>query len=220
MSRDNLSTPNRGETWYEGRTIDTNNLLGVEVEGSTKIFEDITWGDRGVKGYRTGIRGVVCRLVRNMSGTTLLPKRLVVLDPTNPNRVKGYADTTALECYPVDEFLPAGGVANGDLFWIVIKGPAVCLTPMNGGVFGNTSINAGDSLCSLTTSIASTQTGTTAEIGRVATFVVVAATTIAQFTSLINFGLNNFGRAMSAKTSGQTNADILVDINRDKGGYP
>lgn len=220
MSRDNISTPNRGETMYQGVTPDLNDLKFAEIEGITKVFEDITWNAAGVKPARTGDRMVVCRLVRNMSGVTLYAKRLVQIDPTNPNRVTGYADTSALECYPVDEFLPAAGVPPGDLFWIVIKGPAMCLTPMDGGPFGNTSIAAGDRLQSLTTTGGSTGAGTTAKAGRVATFVVVAATTAGQFSDIINHVTNYIGRAMSAKTSGQTNADILVDIKRETNGYP
>jgi hypothetical protein len=218
--RDNISTPARGETWYQGGTIDTDNLAAVEREGDTKIFEDVDWSNTaGVKPHRSG-RKVVCRLVRNMSGITLYGKRLVTLDPTNPGRVTGFADTTAEECYPTDEFLPAAGVPNGDLFWIVISGPAVVLTPMTGAEFGATSIVAGDRIISLTTSGASTAAGTTGVPGRAAGFVFVASTTIAQMTDLVNLATNHVGRAMSAKTSGQTNSDLLIDVKRGGGGYP
>jgi hypothetical protein len=91
MSRDNFTTPERGMTMYNGATIDTNDLQFLQYEGQTKIFEDINWGAAGVKTVRTGGREVVCRLVRNMSGATLYPKRLVQLDPTNPGRVTGYS---------------------------------------------------------------------------------------------------------------------------------
>lgn len=211
MSRDNTSTPGRGETMYEGATPDTNNLNFVELEGQTKVFEDINWGAAGVKPYRSA-RKVVCRLVRNMTGTTLYPKQLVQVDPTNPNRITGLTVSTGQECYPVDEFLPAAGVPNGDVFWIVISGPAMVKTPMTGAEFQTASIAAGAILTSGTTNGGSTAAGSTAPAGRVAGFPVVASTTVAQFTDLLNVATNSLGKAMSGATSGQTNADLLVNI--------
>lgn len=217
--RDNITTPGRGETWFMGDTVDTSQDLSNFL-GFTKVFEDYKWDDRGIKSNRLGGRQVVCRLVKNASGITLYGKRLAQLDPANPNQVLGYANTTGGECYPIDEFLPATGVPSGDLFWIVIKGPAVVLTPMTGAGFATTSIAAGDALGSLTTAGASTQTGTTATAGRVAGFAVAAATTAGQFTDLLNFAINWVGKAISARTSGETNADLLIDVRRDKAGWP
>lgn len=220
MSRDNVSTPERGMTLYNGQVIDTSNLQYIEYEGQTKIFEDKNWGDRGVKSDRLNGREVVCRLVRNMSGQTLYGKRLVQLDPTNPGRVLGYSNTLAGEAYPVDEFLPAAGVPHGDLFWIVIKGPAVILTPMTGAEFQSTQITAGQVLVAGTTSAASTAAGTTGSAGRIGGFNAVAATTAGQFTDILNYAVNWIGRAISAATSGNTNTGILVDVKRGGAGYP
>lgn len=220
MSRDNTSTPGRGETWYEGATPDSNdNFEGVL--GVTKVFEDVDWGASGnVKPYRIGIRGVVCRLVKNVSGQTLYGKRLVQLDPTNPNHILGYQDTLAKECYPLDEFLPAGGLVNNDLGWIVIKGPAMCLTGFAGADFQTTSIAAGDRLIATTVNGGTTAAGTTGTAGRVAVFAIAAATTAGQFTQLLDAATNWIGRALTARTSGNTNTDILVDVNRERNGYP
>jgi hypothetical protein len=216
MSRDNDMPFGRGETWYNGRTIDTNNLDGYNVQGRVVMFESFVWSDRGVKSKRLHESQVICRVVRNNSGFALLPKRLVILDPVNPNLAIGLAVTTAVECYPVDEFLPSTGVPNGDLFYIVIAGPAMLLTPMAGAPFGTTSIATGDVLVGLTTSGGTTQSGTTANGGRVAGFNILASTTVAQFTDLFNAAVNWIGRAMSAVTSGQTNTDILVSVGRGK----
>jgi hypothetical protein len=115
MSRDNDSTPQRGETWYNGATIDTNNLSGLHLEGQEKVFEDILWsGTSGVKSDRSVSPGksVRCRLVRNMSGITLLPKKMVQLDASNPGRVTGYVVNTGQRGFPIDEFLPAAGVPS------------------------------------------------------------------------------------------------------------
>lgn len=211
MSRDNTSTPGRGETMYMGSTIDTANLSFVDLEGQVKVFEDIDWGAAGVKPSRSA-RKVVCRLVRNMTGLALYPKQLVSIDPASPNRILGNTVTTGQECYPVDEFLPAAGVPDRDVFWIVVSGPAMCKTPMTGAEFQTTSIAAGAILTSGTTNGGSTAAGTTAPAGRVAGFPIVASTTVAQFTDLLNVAINSLGKAMSGATSGQTNANILVNI--------
>lgn len=220
MSRDNISTPERGETWYEGDTPDPNDLSFETIIGMTKVFEDINWGDKGVKSYRTGARQVVCRLVRNVSGQTLYGKRLVQIDPTNPNHILGYSITLAQEAYPLDEFLPAAGLQHGDLGWVIIKGPAIVSTPMTGAEFQTASIAAGANIIAATHNAASTAAGTTGVPGRASGFTIVAATTAGQFTDLTNSIINRIGRAMSAITSGQTNADILVDVRRDNAGWP
>lgn len=219
MSRSNVPPFERGSTWYNGRTIDTNNYEGVELEGRTCIFEDKNLSSTGpVKSDRT-TRQVTCRLVRNVSGITLYAKRLVQLDPTNPGRVTGYQNVLFGECYPVDEHLPATGVPHGDLFWIVVGGPALVLTSFDGAGFNATSIVAGDQLGALTTAN-STGSGTTGVAGRAAAVLAVnvALTTNTQYNELLRYATGWFGRAMSAKTSGNTNADILVDVGWRRGG--
>ncbi len=223
MSRDNDVMIERGSTWYAGRTIDTANYEGVDREGDTKVFEDKLWSATGVKGERNQARSVVCRLVRNVSGVTLFAKTLVVLDPTTPNRVTGRSTVLFGECYPVDEFLPATGVPNGDLFWIVIGGPAKVLTPMTGAEFNATSIAAGMFIGAGTTNGGSTAAGSTVPAGRAAGLlpVNVALTTNTQYEQLLRDANGYVGRAMSAMTSGQTNADLLIDAGWKRGGgYP
>ncbi len=223
MSRDNVSTPERGSTWYNGGTIDTNNLAGLEAEGATKVFEDINWAATGLKTVRTQARSVTCRLVRNMSGVTLYAKTLVVVDPSNPNRVTGRARVLFEEAYPVDEFLPATGVPHGDLFWIVLSGPAVILTPMTGAEFNAVSIALNDFIGAATTNGGSTAAGSTVPAGRAAGLVPVnvALTTNTQYLQLLRDATTYVGRAMSAMTSGQTNSNLLVDVGWKRGGgYP
>lgn len=226
MSRDNTTPFGRGETWYAGRTIDTANYEGVELEGHTCIVEDILWGNSGgVKPGRTtsNARDQVVRLMRNVSGVTLYAKQLVQVDSTNPNRILGRQNVLFGPAYPIDEFLPATGVPNGDLCWVVIGGPALCLTPMTGAEFNAVSIAAGDILGAATTNGGSTAAGSTAPAGRVAAVlpVNVAITTNTQYSELLRYATGWFGRAVSAMTSGQTNADILIDIGwRRGGGFP
>jgi hypothetical protein len=90
----------------------------------------------------------------------------------------------------------------GDLFYIVTRGPCLVKNDIASGA--GTVINAGDPLVALT---AATSGATTA--GRVYAGVGTGATT--------NTGnqLNNIiGYAASAKTTGNTNADVLVVVRQ------
>lgn len=225
MSRDNEMMLERGSTWYAGRTIDTANYEGIDREGETKIFEDLVWtGSTGSKSSRTNARQVTCRLMRNVSGVTLYAKQLVQVDPTNPNRITGRSTVLfQQDVYPIDEFLPASGVPNGDMCWVVISGPAKVLTPMTGAEFNAASIAAGDPIGAATTNGGSTAAGSTAPAGRVAapSYPNVALTTSAQYAQIVRDVRGVIGIAMSAMTSGQTNADLLIDIGWKRGGgYP
>ncbi len=207
MSRSNASFPARGETYYNGATVDLNNLQGGQLEGQTKDFEDVDWGSsESAKPARTA-RKVRCMLVRNLSGITLYGKRLVSLNPQT-NRVTGYTITQAQEGYATDEFLPATGVPNGDLFWIVVSGSAVIRTLMTGQT---ADIAVGDLL--VAANAASTAAGTTGTPGRPDTISVVALTTAAQGLAVIRHARHAF-TALSAATTGQTNTDLLVDFHR------
>jgi hypothetical protein len=77
---------------------------------------------------------VKLRLVRNLSGIFLLPRRMVTLDPANNYRSSlGYAQAANGEmAFPVDEFLPATGVAPNDLFYVITGGPSEVLLPASG----------------------------------------------------------------------------------------
>jgi hypothetical protein len=46
-------------------------------------------------------------------------------------RVEGYTITTAQLGFPVDEFLGTNGCPHGDLFWVVVAGPAIIRTLMS-----------------------------------------------------------------------------------------
>ena len=132
----------RGETFYAGATIDPNNLGGLQHEGKLWEFDDLIFinpGQVGAKPTRTN-RRVLCMAVRNVSGQALLPGRLAHLTVAgatpmiNAGRIDGYAYVTGALAMPIDEFLPAAGVPNNDLCWVVVSGPATCIT----GASGNT----------------------------------------------------------------------------------
>lgn len=212
MSRHNDQPFDRGQTLYgPDATIDANDLQGAHLLGMEKEFEDLDYGSTspGALPHRTGEK-VVCRLVRNTSGVTLLGKRLVKLNAAG-TEATGYATVEAERCAATDEWLTSAGVRANDVFWAVVRGPAVVTTPVAGSDFGS-DIAAGDRLQSMTTSGNSTTTGTTAHNGRANKFTTVAATTVAQFNSLMNHVTHFVGTAISARTTGETNAAVLVNF--------
>lgn len=214
MSRNNSQMFGRGETYYGGRTIDTSNYEGVELEGIRKVFEDLDYSAQNqARTPRSGYK-VVCQVMRNTSGIALLPGDLVTCTTANPARVDGNADSAAdARAVFVDEFLPTSGVPNGDLFWAVIRGPVMAKTPPVAGGF-SAAISAGDVLVAATGSAASTAAAaTTNDNASVAKQVFAAPTDAGSTTTFTNQLLNAVGRAMSARTTANTNADILVNAN-------
>lgn len=212
MARDNDTMLGRGETWYgPSRTIDTDNLEAANLLGLEKTFEDIdyTATTSGVKNHRSA-RKVCCRLVRNTSGITLLAKDYVRVNAAGTEAI-GRASLDSEHGYPLDEWLPSTGLRHGDIGWVVVEGPAMMQTPETAGV---ADIAVGERLHSLTSTAGSTQSGTTSDAGRVSTFVVVAATTTAQFDAREAFNANWVGVALTARTTANTSADILVNVRR------
>lgn len=204
MSEIRTAPFDRGQTFYNGGTIDTNNYGGTNLEGHEQWFEDIVpgGGDGTAITQRTNFK-VKCRIVRNVSGIALLPGRLASFQATAGNygnRVDGYATTTAARGYPIDEYLPAAGVPNGDLFWLVMEGPALVKTDLAGGA--NNVFSVGTAVVALT---AVTSQSTTA--GRVAPQDLTGA------TATLAAQIQNFiGYALTAKTTSNTNADMLVAV--------
>jgi hypothetical protein len=105
--------------------------FAANLEGMEYVIRDIACN------YPAELTGLPrrVRLVRNKTGIALLPGRLVTLDPANNYKyVLGYPIADAEQCYPVDEFLPSTGVADGDLFYVTTGGPALLMqagTPVN-----------------------------------------------------------------------------------------
>lgn len=194
--------PLRGKTWLSGnsgRTLTSN--MSDHLEGTTKVFDDMDPAVTSGARTRRSNRQCTCMLVRNVSAGVLLPKRVVTFKAGYfGKQVDGYCDVGAELCAGVvDEFVSSAGVAVNDLFWITVKGPTLMLTDLAGGA--NNPISELDRLVALT---AATSGATTA--GRVVTQSLAGATGV-----LAGAIQNSFGVAMSAKTTANTNADILVD---------
>lgn len=150
-----------------------------------------------------------CRIVRNKGTLTLLAKRAVMVGATAGfvlSSIDGYgfnADPDDIQGV-VDEYLPSTGCLPNDLCYIVIEGPSLCLTGL--AADATNVINVKDRLVAL----AGTSSGSTTA-GRVGTQILTGAT--APLAKQIQ---NVLGRAMSAKTTTNTNADVLVDVHFGK----
>ncbi len=206
--------PNRGKTYLSGpnRTPDTTSTTTVAIAGIVKVFKDMNYArttGAQVNGYRSGGE-VTCILVRNSSGISLLPKMAVTWKSGSRGReVDGYADFCPDRAIAglVDEFLPATGVANNDYFWLVVKGPALAITAMPGDE--TNSIAVDDWLINVTA--AASTFSTTAGRVRPQTLPTTGATT--SITFAVSEAAYKFARAMSAKTTANSNADILVYVD-------
>lgn len=145
MARDDAPPFARGETFYNGGVIDaTDNstLGGVNLEGKEYVFEPNSQDNQATypaPSEETG-RAVRVRVVRNVSGVALKGGRLAHYkqDAAVPleTRVDGYTIVEAdRPAGVVDEFLPAAGVPNNDLFYIVVDGPSKFTNTATGTTF-------------------------------------------------------------------------------------
>jgi len=194
----------RGETFYNGETIDTANLGGLNLEGAEWVFEDVH-PSTGVK--RTN-RPVRCRIVRNTAAIALEGKRLASFEAgalEYGSRIDGYALNSAAdtpnEGYVIDEYLPSGGVAVNDLCWIVIEGPSAVLTT----VAALPSVFSIGQWAVAATGVTSGATTAGRIIPQV--FSSTAGTLAAQVQ-------NRVGRALSAATTANTNSSVVLDIGK------
>ena len=205
MSDNVAGLPNRGKVY---NVTSTTAAQSAKLEGYQKYFQDEDASGAGPSRPRSSRRALM-RLVRNSSGIALLPKRAVAWESgQRGKRVDGYTTTTAAEVAGiVDDQLPAAGAADNALFWIHRQGPALCTNDIASGA--STVISEGDLVVALTaaTSLAATTAG------RIATGTLTATSTATTDGSLTNRILHRLGKAMSARTTANTNSDVLVDLD-------
>ena len=161
---------------------------GVGWVGAVKQFPDVDPSTGKIRSNRIK----TCIAVRNVSGVTLLPKRVVTFKSGSISEVDGHtAVTDAASAGVVDEHLPATGVANNDVFWVTVQGPTeVKLGPAQQAA-------ADTSLVALTAA-ASTHSTTAGQ---------------AQTAAATYLQNGYIGRALSAGTTGQ-NVLALVNLVR------
>lgn len=208
----------RGSTFYAGRTPDGNAYEGIQLEGQEYWCQDLDFTNAsGGMVLQRSKKPVKVKVVRNVSGVTLTRKLLVKYKTTHVGRrVDGYATGQAAapgndKGWPVDEFLPSGGVVNGDLFYIVVQGPAMTKTALD-AVEGNV-INQGERV--MVQATAAGTTGTTA--GRISQAILINHTDLDATSFEQNarqLSLNVLGVAMTAATTSNTDTDILVDVGQ------
>jgi hypothetical protein len=200
MARDENPPFSRGETFYNGGTIDTNDLGGENLEGKEYVFEDVN----PTTGVARSSRPVRVRVVRNTAAIALLPKRVARFEAganEYGSRIDGYATTTAAEGYPIDEYLPSAGVPVNDLCYIVVEGPAVVLTSLS-------DLSADVAVGAWMVAITGATSGATTS-GRLRNIDLTGAT-----QPLADMVLNRIGRALSAATTQNTNSNLLLHIGK------
>lgn len=186
---------------------------GVQWEGREFIVEDLDYSSSPAKprayasGGQTNEHKVI-RCVRNVSGVALLPGYLCQFGTATGQygyRVTGYSNVNPQEAYVVDEFLPAAGVANNDLFYIVIEGKTNVRVSC---VAANAVISAGSAIVADTA--AASTFSTTA--GRVTAQTIGGAT--APLANQIMFRL---GIMLTGVTTANTDSYALAQIYRGVG---
>lgn len=207
MGRFNDQPFPRGNTWYNGGYIP--NFLspppdysgqpgGFNLEGKEYEFEDETYG--------TGFY-VKVRCVRNNSGINIKPGQLCTFTTTYVDNVTivsygtcvgSVCTTEAADAFPADEFLPPAGVPQGDLFYVVVKGPCLLTTDTSLAA----AITAGEKV------VACSATGTTSTNAGA----IIPQDTTQVTAPLYNQIQNAVGRALSACSSGGTATQILVGV--------
>lgn len=216
MSTNTPALPGLGETLHGvAGTINTSDYgSSVGLEGSSKVFNWTDPTDRLKKDNRQ----IHAIFVRNTSGITLMGKLAVTWSTTageRGKRVTGYSETKAVEIAGiVDDRLPVTGVRNGDMFWLIVKGPVLVLTALAEAAAN--ALTVGDLLFAATAaaSTAVTTGGTTADEGGGFT---IDDGTVTQ-TETTDGGARNefrnaYGVAMSSSTSGNTKTARLIDVN-------
>lgn len=208
----------RGETWYGlTKTIDTSDYgSSVSLEGTPAVFD---YTDPTDKTKKKNIE-VHAIFVRNTSGITLMGKLAVTWSLTAGERgyrVVGYSRSKAEEIAGiVDDRLGTAGVRNGDMFWLLVKGPVLILTPLAADATNVLTVN--DLLFAATAHTTGatgvTTGGTTAnEAGGF----TIDDGTVSQGETTDGGARNEFrnayGRAMSAATTANTKVGRLIDLN-------
>ncbi len=146
MARDEAPPFELGQTYFQGNTPDT--TVGNHLLGKVWIFEDINLTASGTGGTMKPRRTGVYRhmmAVRNTSGGLLVPKRVGKLYVAGSlyeitQELSGYGTTVGELCFPIDEFLPSAGVADDDICWICVQGPA----KVTSGAAGDTTVAIGE----------------------------------------------------------------------------
>jgi hypothetical protein len=179
-----------------GSTVDATNLPTTnQFLGKTYQFKDPYTG-----GYNT------YRCVENESGIALAPKRVVIYKSGSEKKeVDGYGYVAPNRgAGIVDENLPSTGAPDGHLFWILVKGRGIAKTALGADARNVFNVD--------TPAVAAT-----AATSQAATAGYVGAPDLTGATAVLAAQIyNQFGRAMSAKTTANTGVEILLDVDFER----
>lgn len=119
------------------KAYDADSGDGSHVVGTRKVFRDEDPKTGALKSNRT----VECLAVKNTSGSALLPGAVAKFkDAAILTEVDGLATTSTQLMGVVDEYLPAAGVPDGEVFWLVVRGPSTVTktstSVSNGAAYG------------------------------------------------------------------------------------
>lgn len=185
----------RGTTHFgsiSGNTPDAN--VGNNLLGQIFVVRDTVHG--------TG-KPIYLQAVRNTSGGPLYAKKSVIYDtsalPETAVNAYSYLGTGPIAGV-VDDQYGSKAIPNNDIFWIVVNGPC---DVTNSFTTMGANVAIGDYVSSVT---AAGTTAATTAIGRFTSFAAAATTNSAAAIK------NTMGIALEAATTGQTNADFLVDV--------
>lgn len=109
------------DPWFSrGTTLGVSSTSdGTHIVGTQRWFVDTN-----PNGTVNSNAPVKCIAIRNTSGGALTPGQVVKAKTTALlSEVDGNADVDSPVVGVVDEYLPAAGVANNDIFWLVVAGP-------------------------------------------------------------------------------------------------
>ncbi len=114
-----------GRGGYQTQASDQSdtNMPFAGVLGRFWEFDDLLW-NTGANGPpdRRSSGSVMCMLAQNNTGSAILPKALCKPDPLTPGSITALTSDYTDLYYPADEFLPAAGVPNNGIFWVVVEG--------------------------------------------------------------------------------------------------
>lgn len=141
FGRGEIYDPARADTGAAAVPATIVQALGREWDFQDINLLDTSFPAPGPRPIRSG-HDVTCRLMKNNSGVTIYPKRIVTYDRDNPGSITGLAAVANLGAPKgvVDEYVPAAGVPNGAYCWMVVEGRSLCVTD---AAVSDTSITVG-----------------------------------------------------------------------------
>lgn len=175
-------------------------LVNSEIEGRDFVFPltEVVANALGMRD-RTSGRTITVRVMRNISGGALLGKRLVRATPSSLDactKVTGYQAVEGQKyVFPSDPLLPAAGVADDDLFYVIIKGPTTLLTPASTDDIDGP-LSAGDEVM-----------GSASTNGR-----VIKAVEFNDISSAYSGLRHSIGTSLTDAGPNETSKEIVVDI--------